>query len=157
MTVNLVPKPQRLQLNRGFLQLDDTLAIRFENPRLAFAAQQLEQAVTRVSNVRVYEAATAVVELQENNELAADAYRLQVDKQGIQLMAGSEQGVFYGVQTLRQLIFQFATDSGMIKLPQLKIEDYPRLRYRGMLLDVSRHFFDVEFIKRYIDLMRCTR
>lgn len=152
-SVNLVPQPQSLQINPGFLQLGDFLGIRYENPLLTFSAQQLKQAVTQLSNVQVSESASSNAVLEIDNELAVDTYKLQIDKQGIQIVAGSEQGVFYGVQTLRQLIFQFATDSGMIDLPHLIIEDYPRFRYRGMHLDVSRHFFDINFIKKYLDLI----
>ncbi len=82
--------------------------------------------------------------------LPADGYRLTVTPQQVTI-AGKGAGLFYGVQTLLQLIPQ---DRGaVIKLPCVQIEDYPRFGYRGLMLDVCRHFFPVEFIKKYIDVM----
>ena len=80
--------------------------------------------------------------------MGAEGYRLRVDSSGVRLSARREAGLFYGLQTLRQLL---AADS--VSLRGLTIADQPRFRYRGMHLDVARHRFPVEFIKRYIDLM----
>jgi hexosaminidase len=82
--------------------------------------------------------------------LPAEGYRLTITPQQI-TVAGKGAGLFYGIQTLIQLI---PLDRGATaKLPAVTIEDYPRFGYRGMMLDVCRHFFSVEFVKRYIDLM----
>jgi len=67
------------------------------------------------------------------------------------IYACSENGLFYGIQTLIQLIPE--TKSQLLQIPALSIIDYPRFDYRGMHLDVSRHFFDVAFIKQYIDYL----
>jgi len=63
----------------------------------------------------------------------------------------SENGLFYGIQTLIQLIPE--TKSQLLQIPAVEITDYPRFDYRGMHLDVSRHFFDVAFVKQYIDYL----
>jgi hexosaminidase len=82
--------------------------------------------------------------------LPAEGYRLTITPQQI-TVAGKGAGLFYGIQTLIQLI---PLERGATaKLPAVTIEDYPRFGYRGMMLDVCRHFFSVEFVKRYIDLM----
>ncbi|MCX2495450.1 beta-N-acetylhexosaminidase [Pedobacter sp. PF22-3] len=65
--------------------------------------------------------------------------------------ACSENGLFYGIQTLIQLIPE--TKSQLLQIPAVEITDYPRFGYRGMHLDVSRHFFDVTFVKQYIDYL----
>jgi hexosaminidase len=75
------------------------------------------------------------------------AYRLAIDKQGITIAAASHAGLFYGLETLSQLCRTEA------KLPCLVINDAPRFEYRGMHLDVSRHFYPVEFVKKHIDMM----
>ncbi|HWZ04831.1 MAG TPA: family 20 glycosylhydrolase, partial [Mucilaginibacter sp.] len=67
------------------------------------------------------------------------------------LIAGKGAGLFYGIQTLIQLMP--ADRAATAALPCVQIEDYPRFAYRGMMLDVCRHFFSVEFVKKYIDLM----
>ncbi len=82
--------------------------------------------------------------------LAAEGYRLSITPQQITI-AGKGAGLFYGVQTLLQLMP--LERAATIKLPCTQIEDYPRFGYRGMHLDVCRHFFSVEFIKKYIDLL----
>ncbi|UEG52538.1 family 20 glycosylhydrolase [Mucilaginibacter daejeonensis] len=82
--------------------------------------------------------------------LPAEGYRLTISPQRITI-AAKGAGLFYGVQTLIQLlpIERAAT----AKIPCARIEDMPRFGYRGMHLDVCRHFFSIEFVKRYIDLM----
>lgn len=81
-----------------------------------------------------------------------EGYRLLVTPEGIDLTGATEAGVFYGVQTLRKSIPAMA--KGMnIELPAATINDYPRFAYRGMHLDVSRHFFPADSIKKYIDIL----
>jgi hexosaminidase len=87
-----------------------------------------------------------------------EAYRLKVRPEGIEIAARTPHGLFYGVQTLRQLapveVESPAAAAGVVwRVPAVDIEDAPRFAYRGMHLDVGRHFFPVEFIKRYIDLL----
>lgn len=81
-----------------------------------------------------------------------EGYRLTITPEGIELTGSSEAGVFYGVQTLRKSIPAFAEGKN-IELPAATIHDYPRFKYRGMMLDVSRHFFPVDSVKRYIDIL----
>lgn len=80
-----------------------------------------------------------------------EGYRLTVNSDGITIAGGSHAGVFYGVQTLRKASPLEQCEN--IAFPQTTIEDYPRLAYRGMHLDVGRHFFTVEQVKQYLDLM----
>ena len=85
-----------------------------------------------------------------------EGYILIVETDGIQIKAPSNQGIFYGIQSLLQLMskengngqFTYTQD-----IPSVKIEDYPRFTWRGMHLDVCRHFYDKEFVKKYIDLL----
>ncbi len=78
-------------------------------------------------------------------------YSLSATAAGTEITAASESGVFYGIQTLLQLV---KNKAGKAELPETIITgDYPAFRYRGMHLDVCRHFFPVSFIKKYIDLL----
>ena len=79
-----------------------------------------------------------------------EAYRLSVTPSHITVTGGGSPGAFYGVQTLLQLL---PVSRGDLRIPCCVIEDSPRFRWRGMHLDVSRHFFPVEFIKTYIDVL----
>ena len=79
--------------------------------------------------------------------IPAEGYRIDISARRAQLSAGDDAGLFYGLQTLLQL----ADERG--NLPYVSIEDHPRYRYRGLHLDVCRHFFPVRFIKHYLDWM----
>lgn len=78
------------------------------------------------------------------------AYRLAVDDKGIRIESNAETGSFYAIQTLLQLV---PAEAGLRKLPFVKIYDHARFEYRGMHLDVGRHFFPLSFIKKYIDFL----
>ncbi|HEY0461420.1 MAG TPA: family 20 glycosylhydrolase [Pyrinomonadaceae bacterium] len=91
---------------------------------------------------------TALTTLAQNPN--PESYSLQIEKKFIRI-AGSETGQFYALQTLMQILpLDF---KGKAAIPAVDIVDAPRFKYRGMHLDVGRHFFPVEFVKRYIDLM----
>ena len=82
-----------------------------------------------------------------------EGYVLSVTPETVSIKGQTENGVFYGIQTLRKSMPPAETKAGSILLPAVTIKDAPRFAYRGMHLDVGRHFFPVEFIKRYIDLL----
>lgn len=83
-----------------------------------------------------------------NDGLGDEGYKLKTDEGGVRIEATGGPGLFYGVQTLFQLV---ASEGNSI--PYVQINDQPRFSYRGLHLDVGRHMFPVSFIKKYIDLM----
>ncbi len=96
------------------------------------------------------------------DSLREDAYRLTVEPDRLMIAAGGDRGAFYAVQTLRQLIpaecFSKRAPDGAgatvgVEIPAVRIDDAPTLAYRGLMLDVARHFFTVEEVKRTLDLM----
>ncbi len=84
-----------------------------------------------------------------------EAYHLEINPSKIEIRAQTAAGMFYGVQTLRQLLLMSAPRSSATgwQLPALRIEDEPRFSYRGLHLDVARHFFPIAKIKKLIDAM----
>ena len=82
----------------------------------------------------------------------ASSYKLDITSKDIIISAGSTTGVFYAIQTLRQLILA-GNKAGIISIPALSVYDYPAYEWRGMMLDVSRHFFSIGYLKRQIDLL----
>lgn len=85
-----------------------------------------------------------------------EGYELDVKYNQIIITGRTSTGVFYGIQTLRQLIPITAKKDVTLKeltIPAVTIKDHPRYQYRGMHLDVARHFFSVDFVKKYIDLI----
>lgn len=92
------------------------------------------------------------------HRLGGEGYLLEVTPQRVVIRGATEAGVFYGVQSLRQLlppaIFAPALQSGIEwQIPAVTIEDFPRFRWRGAHLDVSRHFMPTWFVRKYIDLL----
>lgn len=94
-----------------------------------------------------------------NSDLGLEGYRMEINSSRMVIRAAAAPGLFYGVQTLYQLLppqaygNKVSERSGGLEIPCLEITDKPRFSWRGMHLDVSRHFFPKEFIKRYIDLI----
>ncbi|WP_432164723.1 beta-N-acetylhexosaminidase [Streptomyces sp. bgisy031] len=93
-----------------------------------------------------------------NDALAPEEYRLGVDSDGAKITGGSAKGVFWGAQTLRQLLGPEAFRRAPLtqeppRLPMMQIEDAPRFAWRGFMLDVARHFMPKDVVLRYIDLL----
>ncbi len=86
------------------------------------------------------------------SELGNEGYSLKVTKNNIDLSANQASGIFNGFQTLKQL-FPLISKGDTIKITGCSIKDYPRFKWRGLMLDVSRHFFTVDEVKAYIDKM----
>jgi hexosaminidase len=89
-----------------------------------------------------------------------EGYELVVSSEGVRVTASRQAGLFYGVQTLRQLLPAFvefdayrASPARPVRVPAVRIVDRPRFAWRGAMLDVARHFFSVDEVKRYIDLI----
>jgi len=130
------------------------------------ASEMLEEVTERfASELRAATGLTLLVSSQSgdievsiNGALAAESYTLQIEPSSIIIEGGDLSGVFYAFQSLRQLLPAEIESSGVAvdatwSVPALRIEDSPRFPYRGLHLDVGRHFFDVDFVKKYIDTM----
>ena len=105
-------------------------------------------------------AAVALVLTPRDSSAGTESYRLDVTRRGVAIMAPRPAGLFYGVQTLRALLeaeraraSAARTTTTGVSLRGVRIADAPRFSYRGLHLDVGRHFAPVAFVKRYIDLM----
>lgn len=88
----------------------------------------------------------------ELTEQQNEAYRIKVDKKGISIMARQPIGLFRAIQTLRKSL-PVMKNADMVELPYVEIFDEPRFEYRGVLLDCGRHYFSIEFIKKFLDVM----
>jgi hexosaminidase len=143
--------PGEFVLSQQTIILADTMT----NKAVVFLTDYLKnKAMLRMqlkANVPANNAASSLVLTSAGTDsLPVNGYRLTITPQKI-IIAGKGAGLFYGIQTLIQLMP--AERPAVAKLPCVQIEDYPRFGYRGLMLDVSRHFFSVEFVKKYIDLM----
>src|SRR5665213_84544 len=155
--MGIIPAPVSVKRNAGeFILSQQTivLADSVNNKAVLFLTDYLRnKAMLRVqlkANNGPSIANSLVLTSTGADNLPADGYRLTITPQQI-LIAGKGAGLFYGIQTLIQLMP--LERAATVKLPCLQVEDYPRFGYRGLMLDVCRHFFSVEMVKKYIDLM----
>ncbi|WP_457127757.1 beta-N-acetylhexosaminidase [Mucilaginibacter sp. HD30] len=155
--MGIIPAPVSVKKNVGSFVLSretTLLADSTDNKAVLFLVDYLQnKAALRIQpkQTSAQSSNNSVVLTSVGSEnLAADGYRLTITPQNITVV-GKGAGLFYGIQTLIQLIpFEHAA---AINIPCAQIEDFPRFKYRGFMLDVSRHFFSVETVKKYIDLM----
>jgi len=155
--LGIIPAPVSVKKASGeFILSQQTtiLADSVTNKAVAFLTDYLQNKAMLHMQLRPNNGAaianSLVLTSSGTDNLPADGYRLTITPQQV-LIAGKGAGLFYGIQTLLQLVPLERT--AVIKLPCLQIEDYPRFGYRGLMLDVCRHFFSVEMVKKYIDLM----
>ena len=152
VTPHIVPEPQQINfdLDKHFT-LNSQPAIHTETEIAQDALDFLNlHFKSRGWACKVAKKGSSQINFSLAEGLGDEAYKLRVDHKGIHIQAGDKAGFFYGVQSLIQLL---PTDKKIVSLPYLDIEDSPRFKWRGLHLDVCRHFFPVEFVKKYIDLM----
>lgn len=87
-----------------------------------------------------------------DHELEKGGYQLQVTPNAIAVKANTKERIVYGIQSLLQTLPTVRTNA-VLKVPVMQVKDYPRFAWRGMHLDLNRHFFSPYFINQYIDLM----
>ena len=119
-------------------------------PAAAWLAEALGQLSGRKPGINA--GGVQQVELQLQKSLPSEGYILRVQEKSILIQAGGYGGIFYGMQTLLQTLPAIRTNAPLA-IPCMEVKDEPRFAWRGMHLDVSRHFFSVELVKQYIDLM----
>lgn len=113
---------------------------------------KLKIGVVPSSSSKTKAAIRLVLNRKATRNIPTEGYLLKVDKGGVEILASSASGIFYGIQTLRKSLPILST-SDDVALPAAIITDAPRFGYRGMHLDCARHFFPVKFVKEYIDML----
>ncbi|WP_163831407.1 family 20 glycosylhydrolase [Spartinivicinus ruber] len=93
------------------------------------------------------------LEEEQNSNLYKEGYHLTITEKGVKITANTKQGIFYGSQTLLAQFKVSSVDEVSVNIPAMAIEDYPRFAYRGIHLDVARHFQPVAEVKKLIDVM----
>ncbi len=161
----IVPLPRQVDAREGTFVLDSTTAIAASSPQALQEAEAWAARVRQASGlplpVAVGGSAPITFTLDPAAATGDEGYTLDVMPGAITVTASTAAGLFYGAQTLRQLLPPAADRGGVNPagagfawtVPAVRIEDAPRFRWRGLHLDVSRHFSSVAFVKRYIDLM----
>ncbi|RYF84959.1 MAG: beta-N-acetylhexosaminidase, partial [Chitinophagaceae bacterium] len=165
--LSLIPQPVSLLQGNGSYSLPATISIgatkesdviriqQILGTQLAAATGKKVQYVSMLKNTGAH---TIVLAIVADNSIAKEGYRLQVSAAGISLKATNAAGIFYGVQTLLQLLPREIESKSVSKntrwsVPFVTIEDHPRFGWRGVMLDVVRHWFTKEQVKDFIDDM----
>ncbi len=167
--VSIIPAPAKLsQCNAGVFTINPGMNIMFQpaeaRPTADYLAARLRAAtgydlhVVEGGEGSAADGGISLVAGSPGVQPGAEAYRLEVRPTGVIIEAASGVGFFYGAQTLLQLlppeVFSGVPVEGHAwEMPCVSVEDQPRFGWRGAMLDVCRHFFDKEFVKRYIDLL----
>lgn len=156
MNLSLVPLPQKIAVTGGVFSLDADTKIISDEAALP-EAQFLAGSLRSIAGAKILVGSAAhspaitspAITLHIDpalEPLGREGYRLAVTASGITLRAAGRAGLFYGVQTLRQLA------NGNI-VPCVEIEDTPRFAWRGAMLDMSRHFLPKAFVLKFLDLL----
>ncbi len=161
--INIIPTPLSLEIVEAqpFVLSSET-SIYFSDDQLPSALQELIAQVELASgckfnNSSSAESADIVVQIKGDEQLKSEGYTLEVTSEKISIQAQDLAGAYYGMQTLLQLLPAEVESRERVRnvewsIPTVKIIDEPRFTYRGIMLDVSRHFMPVEFVKKQIDI-----
>ena len=156
--VNIIPKPVKMVMADAGQSLELSAASRIvvTDTRLQNSADFLNDYLVQyygfmLKSGETRGASVVRLSLTSSGDRTEGAYTLSVGKQGVSIQGRDAVGVFYGVQSLIQLLPP--VKSASLKVPFVTVTDAPRFAYRGMHLDVGRHFFPVSFLKKYIDYL----
>lgn len=159
----IIPVPVHTEKGTGVFTFDKNvdLVIPREQPEIRQYAEDLGRFIGQASYPVIYNKGknpAVVFQLGKDENLGKEGYILDVKENEIRLTANTSAGIFNGIQSLRQLLPAGLENrqkafTGAISVPQCRITDYPRYSWRGLMLDVSRHFFTVEEVKDFIDRM----
>jgi hexosaminidase len=153
--IHVIPQPVSVTEKPGSFMLRPGATLAVEGDSLAGMAAWLAGQVHDLTGISLHQGrggkGAIVIQLGEGRDAAQgpEGYQLSVTNAGIRLSAKSPAGIFYGMQTLLQLL----PVGSVVAVPCVEIVDYPRFSWRGLMLDVSRHFFTKQEVERYIDEM----
>jgi hexosaminidase len=158
-SINIIPKPLQAELQQGSFTLDEHVVIVNADSSKDALGDYLSAAIREQTGLKLNTQRRASWFGREillkaggsKSDLGQEGYELTVTKNNVTITAPRSAGLFYGVQSLLQLIPLQGGETYTI--PCIKIKDRPRFRWRGLMLDESRHFFGAEAIKKYIDLL----
>ena len=163
--IALIPAPVSQQMDAGSFTLPKNIVIEASDQAVGQAVQDLKDHLSTATGYAVSVAGSnssatirLVVNKTPDNALGAEGYTLSVTQKAIVIKANQPAGVFYGVQTLLQLLPGDIESRGPVKRSSWQVRcttitDYPRFGWRGLMLDVSRHFFTKQQVKDFIDEM----
>ncbi|MDI9256565.1 glycoside hydrolase family 20 protein [Flavobacterium sedimenticola] len=156
-TLPLIPTPKEIKPGNGFFVLNSETIINAD--KNSFEAQYLKEVINQEFglNLEISQKATTsskislLTAVPDASKFTNETFYLSVDQNSAEISAVSNHGIFNGIQTLLQLLP--IEKASVVKLPIVQIFDTPKYAWRGMHLDCARHFFSIDFIKKYIDYL----
>ena len=155
--LGIIPAPVSEKINAGNFSLSDKTAIEWTNAADSSSARIFSDELKKYYHVEIIQNSgnsrtENVIRLERSTGLSlpAEGYTLVISSHQI-LIRGDSAGVFYGLKTVEQLLP--AKASALIEIPCCTITDYPRYAWRGMMLDVSRHFFNKQEVEQLLDYL----
>ena len=158
---DLIPQPAEIQLSEGSFLLTNTSTIGFDSQESRIIAEMFSQKLNLSTGFSIKPQQDKAGSIQFNlnkvkvAQIGKEGYTLVSSPNGVVITANEPAGLFYGMQTLLQLLPKEIESKIVINMtwtiPSVKITDYPRFGWRGIMLDVSRNFFTKEEVKQYID------
>jgi len=152
--INIIPKPVALKTGIGYFELTENTTLfvsGFENLQNRFIEEIKKE--TGFQLKLTDKAQRNCIEIQSVKNFAEEEYQLLVAKKGITIKSSTPAGAYYALQTLKQLIPINSKSNKKLSIPVVEIFDKPAFAWRGYMLDVSRHFFEKEKIKKVLDFM----
>ena len=157
--INIVPKPLEMNLNQGaFRFTKDTKLVAANDQTQVFEVLQNKFVSAAGWNLGVVNTAPSsnFVQLSTDVSLPEEAYNLKVTENQVIIYASGHNGFLYGLETIRQLLPVAIESKNVVSnmnwdIPNVEIKDSPRFKWRGFMLDVSRHFFDKDYVMETID------
>ena len=154
--IAIIPQPVSITTDSTqFFTFDNTLGIVYNDSSLAFMATYLKDQAGLIGSVDFSEKPekpSILLELSGNGNFDEEEYSLTVSQNQIHLQAGSLKGMFPAIQSLLQILPKIQEEESAL-IQKLSIKDNPRFKWRGVHLDVSRHFMPADFIKKFIDYL----
>ncbi len=150
--VQIIPYPQEVVMGSGQFTLSTDLPVytNLTGSEKSNMLDYIQQSPLQLTNVQDNPATRALqLLISETDKKAPEAYNLQITSAGIKIEASTGAGLFYGLQSLLQIVGQYENQT----IPAMTIKDTPYLQHRGIMLDISRHFYPKEFIKKQLDMM----
>ena len=153
----IIPRPASYEPQKGKCTLSSKTVVYVADkslvrPATIFCKYVAEEKGLQLNVAEGVAPSNGAIVLSIDKNLAPEGYTLDITKGGVVIKGGSEQGVFYGLQSLRQVVFH-SKGGKKVKVECMKVEDKPHFAYRGGMLDVCRHIFSVEEVKKYIDIL----
>jgi len=159
----IIPEPQKLIPATGVYSFKSNTTITVsakDNDITAVAkmlSEQLKASFDIALPVKTGSIKSSGIFFVQNDQLGEEAYQLNITTKNITIQSKNGKGAFYALQSLFQLmpaqVYATVKSNVIASVPACQVEDAPRFSYRGLMLDAGRHFYTVDFIKRYIDLM----